>query len=85
MSEYTVPEPGKVDHRIRVDDLIFVAVFPSGTRSFYGSELAGVGTADGVAGRPNVVGCRATAVTAAGKRMVKPKLVGRRSAEETPR
>ena len=39
--------------------------------------------ADGVAGRPNVVECRVTAVTAKGKRLVKPKIIGRRSAEES--
>ena len=33
VSEYTTPEPGGVDHCIRVDDLTFIAVLPSGTRS----------------------------------------------------
>ena len=83
ISEYTPPEPGNVDHCIRVDDLIFIVVSPSGTRSIRGSELAGVGVADGAAGRPNVVECRATAVTAKGKTLIKPKVVGRRSIEES--
>ena len=83
VSEFTTPEPGKVNHCIRVDDLIFIAVSPSGTRSLYGSELTGVWAADGVVGRPNVIECRATAVTAKGKRLVKPKIIGRRSVEES--
>ena len=83
VSEYTTPEPGGVDHCVRLDDLIFVAVFPSGTRSLYGSELAGLGLAGGVAGRPNVVECRATGATAKGKALIKPKIVRRRSVEES--
>ena len=81
VSEYTTAEPGGVDHCVRVDDLIFVAVSPNGSRSFYGSRLAEVEPADGTR-RPTVVECRATAVTAKGKKLVKPKIVGRRSAEE---
>ena len=65
-----------------MDDVTFVAVSPSGTRSIRGSELAGAGPADGITGRPNIVECRATAVTAKGKTLVKPKIVGRRSVEE---
>ena len=83
VSEYTTPEPGGVDHCIRVDDLTLIAVYPSGTRSIYGSELVGLGLADGLAGRPNVVECRATGVTSKGKRVVKPKIIRRRSAEES--
>ena len=83
VSEYTTPEPGNVDHCIRVDDLIFMVVSPSGTKGIYGSELAGAVSADGAAGRPSVVECRATAVTAKGKVLVKPKIVGRRSVEES--
>ena len=83
VSEYTTPEPGGTDHCVRVDDLIFIAVSPSGTRSLYGSELVGIGPADGEAGRPNIVECRATAVTAKGKKLVKPKIVGLRSVEES--
>ena len=83
MSEYTTPEPGGVDHCIRVDDLTLIAVYPSGTRSIYGSELVGLGLADGLAGRPNVVECRATGVTSKGKRVVKPKIIRRRSVEES--
>ena len=83
VSEYTTPEPGGVDHCIRVDDLTLIAVYPSGTRSIYGSELVGLGLADGLAGRPNAVECRATGVTSKGKRVVKPKIIRRRSAEES--
>ena len=83
VSEYTTPEPGGVDHCIRVDNLTFIAVFPSGTRSIYGSELAGLGLAGGVAGRPNIEECRAIGVTAKGKTLVKPKIVRRRSMEES--
>ena len=83
VSEYTTPEPGGVDHCVRVDDLTFVAVFPSGSRTLRGSELAGVGMVDSAAGRPNVVECRATAVTSKGKTLIKPKIIGRRSVEES--
>ena len=83
VSEYTTPEPGGVDHCVRVDDLVFVVAYPSGTRSIRGSELAGLGLVNDGAGRPNVVECRATAVTAKGKKLVKPKIIGRRSAEES--
>ena len=83
VSEYTTPEPGGVDHCIRVDDLTLIAVYPSGTRSIYGSELVGLGLTDGLAGRPNVVECRATGVTSEGKRVVKPKIIRRRSVEES--
>ena len=83
VSEYTTPEPGGVDHCIRVDDLTFVAVLPGGTRSLRGSELAGVSTVHGTDVRPNVEECRALAVTAKGKKLVKPKIVGRRSIEES--
>lgn len=83
VSEYTTPEPESVDHCVRLNDLIFVAVFPSGTRSLYSSELAGLGVAGGVAGRPNVAECRATGATAKGKALIKPKIVRRRSLEES--
>ena len=83
VSEYTTAEPGGVDHCIRVDDLIFVAVSPGGTRTFYGSGLVEVEPADGSTRRQTVVECRATAVTAKGKKLVKPKIIGRRSAEES--
>ena len=83
VSEYTTPEPGGVDHCVRVDDLAFVAVLPSGTQSLRGSALTGLGMVDSVVWRSNVVECRATAVTAKGKKLVKPKIVRRRSAEES--
>ena len=83
VSEYTTPEPGGTDHCIRVDDLIFIVVSPSGTRSIYGSQLAGFRPAVSGAGRPYVLECRATAVTSKGKTLVKPKIVGRRSLEES--
>lgn len=83
VSEYTTPEPGGVDHCIRVDNLTFVAVFHSGTRSLYGSELVGLGLADSATGKPNVKECRVTAATAKGKSLVKPKIIGRQSIEES--
>ena len=83
VSEYTTPEPGGVDHCVRVDDLTFVAVLPSGTQSLRGSALTGLGMVDSVVWRSNVMECRATAVTAKGKKLVKPKIVRRRSAEES--
>ena len=83
VSEYTTPEPGGVDHCVRVDDLTFVAVLPSDTQSLRGSALTGLGMVDSVVWRSNVMECRATAVTAKGKKLVKPKIVRRRSAEES--
>ena len=76
VSEYTTPEPGVVDHCIRVDDLVFIDESPSGTRTLCGSQLTGVGTVGGVVGSLNIIECRATAV-------FKPKIVGRRSVEES--
>ena len=83
VSEYTTPEPGGVDHCIRVDDLIFIAILPSGSRSLHGSRIGEMGLASGGIDRASVVECRAMAVTAKGKKLVKPKIVGRRSEEES--
>ena len=83
VSEYTTPEPGGVDHCIRADDLIFIVVSPSGTRSIYGSKISEIGMMVGGALRSSVVECRAAAVTAKGKKLVKPKIIGRRSVEES--
>ena len=83
VSEYTAPEPRGVDHCIRVDDLVFIDESPTGTRTLCGSQLTGVGTAGGVVGSLNIIECRATAVSTKGKKVVKPKIVGRRSVEES--
>ena len=39
VSEYNRPEPGAVDHCMRVDDLTFTIVDEDGTRSVLGSNL----------------------------------------------
>lgn len=82
VSEYTTSDPGAVDHCVRMDDLIFVSVSPCGTRSIYGSQLAESGLVSSPSGRQSIVECRAQSVTAKGKDLVKPKIIGRRSAEE---
>ena len=66
-----------------MNDLIFIAVSPSGSRNLYGSELGEVGLAGGGIDRASIVECRAMAVTAKGKKLIKPKIVGRRSEEES--
>ena len=83
VSEYTTPEPGAVDHCVRLDDLIFVVVSASVTRSLFGSQLVESGVAKSETGRLSIVECRAQSVTAKGKELVKPKIIGRRSVEET--
>ena len=77
VSEYTTSEPGGVDHCIRVDDS------PTGTRTLCGSKLTGVGTAGGVVGSLKIIECRATAVSTKAKKVVKLKIVGRHSVEES--
>jgi hypothetical protein len=75
ISEYTCPEPGGEDHCIRLDDLTFVLA--NGT-SITGSGLRTEGLAFG-----DVVECRALAASSKGKAVVKAKVLGRRSPEET--
>lgn len=83
VSEYTTPEPGAVDHCVRMDDLTFVSVSADGTRTFFGSQLRETGLMDSEGGRRSIVECRALSATAKGKELIKPKIIGRRSAEET--
>ena len=83
VSEYTAPEPGEVDHCFRVDDLVFIDESPTGTRTLCCSRLTGVGIAGSVVGSLNIIECWATAVSTKGKKVVKPKIVGRRSVEES--
>jgi hypothetical protein len=75
ISEYTCPEPGGEDHCIRLDDLTFVLA--NGT-SVTGSGLRTEGMIFG-----DVVECRALAASSKGKAVVKAKVLGRRSPEET--
>ena len=82
VSEYTRPEPGAVDHCVRVDDLTFTIVDEEGTRSVLGSDLPATGKLRTDQGKLQVVECRMLAASSKGKVAVKPKLIGRRSIEE---
>ena len=84
ISEYTVPEPRAQDHCIRLDDLSFFCKTPEGTVSWVGSVLA-LRTTEAVdesAAISNIIECRVQGASSKGKRVVKAKLIGRRSPEE---
>ena len=84
ISEYTLPEPGAVDHCISVDDLTFnrqtsgVVVYRSS------SDLAKDlnSSTEGSRSPKLVIECRAQGASSKGKAIVTSKLIGRRSLEE---
>ena len=82
VSEYTRPEPGAVDHCLRVDDLTFTIVDEDGTCSVLGSNLSATGKLHTDQGKLQIVEYRMLAASSKGKVAVKPKLIGRRSTEE---
>ena len=82
VSEYTRPEPGGTDHCVRVNDLTFTVVTEEGTSNIIGSALAATGLLQTAKGKLQVVECRMLAASSKAKVSVKPKLIGRRSAEE---
>lgn len=85
ISEYTIPEPRAVDHCARVNDLTFYSQTPSGDIGSSGSSLARelIGVSDDHVLVKRVSECRVQAATSKGKAIVKPKLIGRRSVQES--
>lgn len=83
VSEYTRPEPGAVDHCVRVNDLTFTVVIDGEAKNVIGSELPATGLLRTPAGKRQVVECRMLAASSKAKVAVKPKLLGRRSPEES--
>ena len=82
ISEYTAPEPRGADHCIRVDDLTFYSQTQDGVVCSTGSALAKdlIGVSDDSYLVKRVIECRASSK---GKVVVKPKVIGRRSQEES--
>ena len=78
--EYTRPEPGALDHCVRVDDLSFFVLTEGVVKGVSGSQLAGMGLIETM---HRVVECRARAATSKAKIVVKAKLIARRSVEES--
>ena len=85
ISEYTVPEPRAQDHCIRVDDLSFYSHTSAGITCCVGSVLALnlAGATDDSALIRDVLECRVQGASSKGKRVVKVKLIGRRSHDES--
>ena len=85
ISEYTSPEPRRVDHCIRVDDLTFYSQTQDGVVCSTGSALAKdlIGASDDSYLVKRVIECRALSASSKGKVVVKPKVIGRRSQEES--
>lgn len=83
VGEYTHCEPGSQNHCARKDDFTFVVETPGGTRNILGSGLSALQLADSAEGRRGILECRVKTVSSKGKIVVKPKLVGRRSPEES--
>ena len=85
VSEYTLPEPRAVDHCIRLDDLTFHYDTAEGVRCCVGSVLAVrlLGVTDDSPLIRDVQDCRVQAASSKGKRVVKAKLIGRRSPDES--
>ena len=85
ISEYTAPERGSVDHCIRVDDLTFYIQTPNRVVHSLGSSLAMdlSSTLEGSRTLGRVIECRAQGASSKAKAVVKAKLIGRRSEEES--
>ena len=83
VGEYTHCEPGNQNHCARTDDFTFVVETRGVTRNVIGSDLAALQLTDSVEGRQSILECRVRTVSSKGKVVVKPKLFGRRSPEES--
>lgn len=71
-----------MDYRVRVNDLTFTVVTEEGTSSIIGSELPATGLLQTAKGKLQDIECRMLAASSKARISVKPKLFGRRSAEE---
>ena len=85
ISEYTVPEPRAEDHCIRLDDLTFYSHSTDGVIGRVGSALAEElrGASDDSTLILDITECRVVGASSKGKRVVKAKLIGRRSLDES--
>ncbi len=85
ISEYTVPEPRAQDHCIRLDDLSFYSRTSGLAVGIVGSLLAArlAGAPDDSTLIQDVMECRVQGASCKGKRVVKAKLIGRRSDDES--
>ena len=83
IGEYTHCEPGNQNHCARKDYITFIVEVLGVTQNVLGSDLAALKLEDSVGGRMGVLECRVRTVSSKGKIVVKPKLVGRRSPEES--
>jgi hypothetical protein len=83
IGEYTHSERNQVNHCVRVDDATFAVEIKGTITNIPGSGLTALKLKDSIEGRRSILECRVRAVTSKGKVMVKPKLIGRRSPEET--
>jgi uncharacterized cupin superfamily protein len=81
--EYTHCKRGNQNHCARKDDFTFVVEVRGSTQNVLGSGLAALRLGDSVDGRLGVLECRVRTVSSKGKVAVKPKLIGRRSPEES--
>jgi hypothetical protein len=83
IGEYTHSERNQVDHCARVDDFTFAVESKGIISNVPGSGLAMLKLEDTIEGRRSILECRVRTVSSKGKVVVKPKLIGRRSAEES--
>lgn len=81
ISEYTRAERGASDHCVRLDDLTFIVEGGGKVETVAGSGLGK--NASLLAGWSRVMECRVLSASAKGKVLVKPKVIGRRSPEES--
>lgn len=85
ISEYTIPEPRAQDHCIRLDDLSFYSRTPEGIKPRLGSSLALclAGVTNDSPLISDVLERRVQGASSKGKRVVKAKLIGGRSPDES--
>ena len=85
VSEYTRPEPGSTDHCVRLDDLTFYRTTLDGVINCTGSAIAKAlgGVEESSSAIKEVIECHVLAASCKGKVVVKAKLIGRRSQEES--
>lgn len=85
VSEYTRPEPGCTDHCVRLDDITFYCNTRDGVVNCTGGGLAEMlrGVEESSTTIKEVIECHVLAANSKGKVVVKAKLIGRRSEEES--
>jgi hypothetical protein len=83
LGEFTHCEQGNQNHCARKDDFTFVVEILGEAKNVLASGMAALKLEDSVDGRLCVLECRVRTVSSKGKVVVKPKLIGRRSTEES--